>query len=677
MSAGPVAVVWSVSMAVRATVVLGAAGLVALALRGAAASWRHRVWCLAAAGLLALPGLAAVLPGLDVPVPFLPAGERPGAGVPARVVAPGVASAHVVLVPLGGGEAASVPRARAASADSGPGSGRDRGLLLLLAWGLGAGVLLARLGWGRIALARLRARSRPAGGDSAWSRLAARAAARLGVDRDVPVLVSDEPVSPTTFGVLRPVVVVPAFASSWPEARRFSILLHELAHVRRRDALARLVADLARVLWWFHPGVWLASRRLRVEQERACDDAVLRSGRPAGEYARDLVATVRDLRSARPCRAGLALASGPWLPDRVERLLEGSRSRADLPRAGGVALTVGAAVLGVALAAARPVGSAPHGTPGRGAGVVEAPGSRVLAADRVGTGPGAFPTEVALPALLGSFTGRLVSPAGSPAADTVEVGTPAARSPREAGSHSARVAAQRDDVKVQRARVMAQRDDAKLQGTRVPAQRDDVLLQRARVAAQRDDVRVQRARAAAAERHAVWEARASGYATEPQAWVTTVERPADLEALSGTLHELGAGPADSIRARIRRLRALPGGGAYLRLDGRSKVDTLVLAADLGSSVWMSPGKGMRLSASPDDRARGSGGRRLDAGPPGAAGDEDGFVAMFGARAVHEHVLVLHVPTFVRRLSVERAGRLVVDRKPISAGASGIQIIEVP
>src|SRR5262249_27675648 len=72
-------------------------------------------------------------------------------------------------------------------------------------------------------------------------------------------------------GLLRAVILLPRGRRSWSAEERALILGHELAHVRRRDFLAGLVAELAVCLCWFHPLVrWLAGR-LRLEQEYAAD----------------------------------------------------------------------------------------------------------------------------------------------------------------------------------------------------------------------------------------------------------------------------------------------------------------------------------------------------------------------------------------------------------------------
>src|SRR6185369_5567381 len=91
------------------------------------------------------------------------------------------------------------------------------------------------------------------------------------------------------WGTLRPKILLPAEARTWTDERRRIVLLHELAHVARRDSLGRAAATIVCALYWFHPASWYAARRMRLEQEHACDDLVLSLGAKAHAYARDLL----------------------------------------------------------------------------------------------------------------------------------------------------------------------------------------------------------------------------------------------------------------------------------------------------------------------------------------------------------------------------------------------------
>src|SRR5215469_12242601 len=84
--------------------------------------------------------------------------------------------------------------------------------------------------------------------------------------------------TPLTVGPLRPKINLPPSAAQWPIALRKSVMLHEQAHIRRRDASSQLFSQIVCAVIWFQPLAWYAARRAAEERERACDDLVLASG---------------------------------------------------------------------------------------------------------------------------------------------------------------------------------------------------------------------------------------------------------------------------------------------------------------------------------------------------------------------------------------------------------------
>jgi bla regulator protein BlaR1 len=66
--------------------------------------------------------------------------------------------------------------------------------------------------------------------------------------------------------VRHPVIALPAAAATWTPERLRLVLVHELVHVRRQDVLVEGLLWLAGALYWFHPAVWLAAGRLRLER---------------------------------------------------------------------------------------------------------------------------------------------------------------------------------------------------------------------------------------------------------------------------------------------------------------------------------------------------------------------------------------------------------------------------
>ena len=127
-----------------------------------------------------------------------------------------------------------------------------------------------------------------------------RMAEARGIRRHLRILESKSVKVPMTWGVWAPCLVLPRAAVEWNDVDLNAALEHELAHIRNFDAARRWLGTAVSAIWWPHPLVWLASRAWRVEQERACDDAVLRSGADAGHYAAQLLTAARH--------AGLSLS---------------------------------------------------------------------------------------------------------------------------------------------------------------------------------------------------------------------------------------------------------------------------------------------------------------------------------------------------------------------------------
>lgn len=150
------------------------------------------------------------------------------------------------------------------------------------------------------------------------------------------------------WGLWRPTILLPAAAGEWPEELRRSILLHELAHLKRHDWALQILARLACAMHWFNPLVWWAARQSRQESERACDDQVLGAGAAAPDYAAHLLAVARSLRGAgQPSWAAVGMGQGSDLESRVTALLDPRRNHQ--VRSGGAVLL--AAIFATALVA--------------------------------------------------------------------------------------------------------------------------------------------------------------------------------------------------------------------------------------------------------------------------------------------------------------------------------------
>jgi beta-lactamase regulating signal transducer with metallopeptidase domain len=196
-------------------------------------------------------------------------------------------------------------------------------LALATLWTLGAAVVIVRAVIGHATTARAAARA-PLAPDETQS-LAATLATAMRV-RAPRVVVGGDDVGPHVIGALRPIIVVPSALLADAALLR-AALLHELAHVRRRDAIARMVQIVAGAFMWWFPVVRLVQRRLELAREAACDAWALEAGdlpRPA--YARLLLRMARLRAVAAPALAQHALDArvasvlGPPARARMSRL---------------------------------------------------------------------------------------------------------------------------------------------------------------------------------------------------------------------------------------------------------------------------------------------------------------------------------------------------------------------
>lgn len=227
---------------------------------------------------------------------------------------------------------------------------------IAIAWLVGVGMLSARLAIGWTFVERLR-RTGHRTASYALSIRAGHFAARLGIRRVVRVASSARVAVPTLVGWLRPVVIVPVsvLAGLTPE-QLDTILVHELAHVRRHDYLINLCQSAIEVVLFYHPACWWLSRRIRTERELCCDDIVVQVCGDPLAYARALA----DVESLRDAPAPALAATDGSLLRRVRRLLSGSAGE---PAPSGVAAIVVPALMVATLFGAHAAGAGTQSVP--------------------------------------------------------------------------------------------------------------------------------------------------------------------------------------------------------------------------------------------------------------------------------------------------------------------------
>jgi beta-lactamase regulating signal transducer with metallopeptidase domain len=167
-------------------------------------------------------------------------------------------------------------------------------LYLFLAWALIAAVALTRIVAGFFQVWRLRRRSAVVNTATLAPELQ-ETLTRFRPGREVALLLSDQIQSPTALGLLSPAIVLPTWLLNDLSTTELStmelrqILLHELAHLRRWDDWSNLLQKIVKALFFFHPAVWWMEKKISLEREMACDEAVLAHTDNPRAYAQCLV----------------------------------------------------------------------------------------------------------------------------------------------------------------------------------------------------------------------------------------------------------------------------------------------------------------------------------------------------------------------------------------------------
>lgn len=203
---------------------------------------------------------------------------------------------------------------------------------IALIWLAGAILILTRFLLERIRVERLARRGQPADAGRC-ANLISEIRTQLRISRAVRVVYSNHLPTPATFGIFRPVVLLPQEAAEWETARLMAVLYHELAHIQRHDYISLLFIELARALYWINPLIPVAASRARECQDQACDDTVLRSGMTASTYARHLLELARNLSAQLPRRfpqSALPLVTNSRLGRRVRVILDKTSDRTPL-----------------------------------------------------------------------------------------------------------------------------------------------------------------------------------------------------------------------------------------------------------------------------------------------------------------------------------------------------------
>ena len=315
----------------KATLILLSCLAITRMTRRARASVRHVIIAASFASLIALPVLIAFVPAIGIEVE---------------------ASAAAVLPPLSPAPSTAPPSATTSARNTTIDQDGERTLppiswpqLLRAVWIAGAVVFLLPLAAVLWRLSMIRRTGIPV----AWHKAElSRLADARGVSVTVELLEHEAVPGPMTFGISRPVIVLPLDAREWSEGELRRALMHELEHIQRGDWVMQIVARTVAAVYWFHPLVWSAWRRLCLEAERSCDDAVVISEERT-DYAEQLV-TLAQRMAATPVQPMLGMANRSDLSTRVTAVLDDRlrRGRAGFAFASGTIAAAALVVLTVA-----------------------------------------------------------------------------------------------------------------------------------------------------------------------------------------------------------------------------------------------------------------------------------------------------------------------------------------
>jgi beta-lactamase regulating signal transducer with metallopeptidase domain len=131
----------------------------------------------------------------------------------------------------------------------------------------------------------------------------------------IPVSFDSRHAGPAVSGILSPHIVLPLGIDRVLNQREFdAVLLHELAHARRRDNLIRLLYEISLCALWFHPLIWVAGARISLYRELSCDESVIRCAQ-----GRALVSALAKL-AVPESTVFLRATASSHLSDRLARL---------------------------------------------------------------------------------------------------------------------------------------------------------------------------------------------------------------------------------------------------------------------------------------------------------------------------------------------------------------------
>lgn len=347
-------------------------------LRNQSASLRHFILTFFLVGLILCPAVSTLSPGWETRLlPSWASGRyRPAHRAAGKIpsLRPRYPRNETAAAPAGAGVAVEAPGRRgeervsatdpvAAAALIKPAFSRgfrhSAGRSAAVIWLAGFCVLLARLAAGLIGASRLSGEAEPLA-DTFWRGLLERLLILTRLKKKIDLKSHARLAVPVTWGFFRPVIIMPEASQGWPEDRRTSVLVHELSHVRRADFPVMILVRLSLAAFWFNPLSWIVFRELKKEQEKACDEMVLKAGIKPSTYAADLLVLKRAAGAPRSISPELpGLIGGSRFDDRLAAILRPKSTFKEIRMRNKIVLCVSILAFAAFIGTAHPSAAAP------------------------------------------------------------------------------------------------------------------------------------------------------------------------------------------------------------------------------------------------------------------------------------------------------------------------------
>lgn len=217
--------------------------------------------------------------------------------------------------------------------------------LLAVLYLLGLVLMISRFGINIMQLRKLRTNGLTAV-DHSWDEWINKYREQFSIPRPVQMFFSEYVNVPIVMGTLKPIILLPFTSLSHLSTEQLeTILLHELAHIKRHDYLFNIFQNVVEAFLFFNPFMWWISSIVRREREHCCDDMVIANTSYPLSYAKALAALENSRQQATYSMAVAATGQKNQLFNRIKRIMEMKKKSLNYSQLAITVLIVGALAL--------------------------------------------------------------------------------------------------------------------------------------------------------------------------------------------------------------------------------------------------------------------------------------------------------------------------------------------